>query len=168
MRRDLGEPLPDCSLPSGVTTSTWKPELVKLFAQAYEPAFADRPGFPGWSSAEWINRVTANDLVSEWTLLASNLDAPLGFVIGCADSSISPPGGYVWQIGVAADQRRRGIGSALLVESMGRMQAAGSPWVQLVVNTDNPVAILAYERLGLQVVGRRARYEHIATAGISA
>ena len=57
------------------------------------------------------------------------------------------------------DQRRRGIASALLVESMRRMQAQGAPSAQLAVHVNNPGAIRAYQRLGFTTIGRRARYE---------
>ena len=162
MRRDLRTALPDPSFPAGTTVAEWRPELAQWFFQAYEPAFRDRPGFPGWNDIEWTIRVTSNDLVPHWTLLVSAPDTPLGYVIGCSDASTTPGSGFVWQIGVIPRERRRGIASALLVESMRRMQAEGAPYVHLTVHTDNPSAIRAYERLGFEIVGRRAEYERAA------
>jgi mycothiol synthase len=162
MRRDLRLPLPDCHLPPGVTLAIWQPGLAEQFYQAYHAAFRDRPGFPGWSADEWITQVTSNDLIPNWSLLVRAADVPLGFIIGCVDATRTPPGGYVWQIGVIPSQRRRGLASALLVESMRRMQAAGSPWAELIVHLNNPGAIQAYARLGFTTIGRRARYERSA------
>ncbi len=159
MRRDLQQPLPDRPLPEGVTLTTWQPEVAGQFFQAYHAAFRERPGFPGWSAAEWIGHVTGNDLRPEWTLLAYAGDAPLGFVIGTIDLTGSPPGGYVWQIGVVPEARRRGLASALMVESLRRMQAAGAPCAELLVHTNNPGAFQAYAGLGFITIGRRARYE---------
>lgn len=159
MRRDLRHPIPRHSLPDGAILVPWTQRSAEQFSRAYGPAFVDRPGFPGWSAREWINRATANDLVPEWSLLARADDRALGFVIGCLDHSTSPPSGFIWQIGVVAGERKRGIGSALLVASMRRMQAADSPTAQLTVHTDNPNAIRVYERLGFEIAGRRARYE---------
>ena len=150
--------LPDASLVARFDVQTWSEESAPRFAAAYAPAFSDRPGFPGWSEHEWIEHVTANDLVPDWSLLANIDDKPAGFVIACTDSSLDPPGGYVWQVGVVASERGAGIGSGLMVESMKRMKAAGARWVDLTVHTDNPRAIHVYERLGFAVVGRRARY----------
>jgi mycothiol synthase len=162
MRRDLQLPLPVQPLPEGVTFTTWQPEVAEQFFQAYHAAFRERPGFPGWTAAEWIGHVTGNDLVPEWTLLARAGDVPLGFVIGTIDLTGSPPGGYVWQIGVVPAARRRGLASALMAESLRRMQAAGAPCADLTVHTNNPGAIQAYAGLGFVTIGRRARYERSA------
>jgi mycothiol synthase len=162
MRRDLVLPVPDRALPRSVTITSWQPELAEQFYQAYHAAFRERPGFPGWSAAEWIAQVTDNDLIPEWTLLARAGGVPLGFVIGNIDLTTVPPGGFVWQIGVIPAQRRRGLGSALMVETMRRMQAEGAAWVQLAVHTNNPGAIETYSQLGFITIGRRARYERIA------
>jgi mycothiol synthase len=162
MRRDLLLPLPDSAFPQDMMITTWQPSLAEQFFQAYETAFRDRPGFPGLSASEWIDQVTGDDLIPEWSLLALASGEALGFVIGTIDLSTLPPGGYVWQIGVIPALRRRGLGSALLVEAIRRMQAAGVPAVQLTVHADNPGAIQAYARLGFTTVGRRARYERVA------
>ncbi len=159
MRRDLRLPIPTHAIPGGAILVPWTATSAEQFARAYRPAFMDRPGFPGWSAGEWIDRATANDLVPEWSLLARVDDRALGFVIGCLDLSTTPPSGFIWQVGVVAGERKRGIGSALLVESMRRMQAADSRTVQLTVHIDNPNAIRVYERLGFEIAGRRARYE---------
>jgi mycothiol synthase len=161
MRRDLDMPLPDQRLPDGVTLTAWQPVVAEEFYRAYHAAFRGRPGFPGWSAAEWIARVTENDHIPEWSLLARAGGVPLGFVIGNTDLTTDPPGGFVWQIGVVPAARRRGLGSALLVETMRRMRAAGAPWADLTVHTNNPGAIQTYAELGFVTIGRRARYERI-------
>jgi ribosomal protein S18 acetylase RimI-like enzyme len=161
MRRDLRQPLPGPALPDGVVLATWQPETAGHFFQAYHAAFQERPGFPGYSADEWICGVNGNDLVAEWTLLARAGDAPLGFVIGALDLTADPPGGYVVQIGVVPAARRRGLASALMVEALRRMQAAGAPCADLTVHLNNPGAIAAYTGLGFIPIGRRARYERI-------
>lgn len=162
MERDLALPLPDRSLPPDVTITYWQPDLADEFFHAYHAAFQERPGFPGYSAEEWITRVTEDDYIPEWSLLARVEGVPAGFVIGAVDLTSDPPGGYIWQIGVIPAQRRRGLGSALLVETMRRMQAEGTVAALLTVHTNNPGAILAYSQLGFTTVGRRARYERFA------
>lgn len=162
MQYDLRQPVPDRPLPPGVTVANWRPELAEQFFEAYQAAFRERPGFPGWSAAEWIGYVTENDHRPEWTLLASAGGAPAGFVVGNADLTTDPPGGYVWQIGVIPEQRRRGLASALLLATMRQMQESGAASVQLTVNSNNPGAIQAYSALGFQTTGRRARYERVS------
>lgn len=162
MSRELHLPIPERALAREVSITSWQPDLAEQFFKAYDAAFHDRPGFPGWSAAEWIGRVTENDFKPEWTLLARAGDVPLGFVIGNIDLTTVPPGGYVWQIGVIPAQRRRGLASALMTETMRRMQAAGLASVLLLVHTNNPGAIETYNQLGFVTIGRRARYERIA------
>ncbi len=162
MARDLHQPLPFRPLPSDVTITEWQPDLADQFFQAYHASFRERPGFPGYSAKEWINRVTENDLKPEWSLLARVDGVPVGFVIGNIELTIDPPGGHIWQVGVVPAQRRRGISSALLVEMMRRMQAEGALTALLTVNVNNPGAELAYSQLGFSTIGRRARYERAA------
>lgn len=161
MRRDLRQPLPDRPLPEGVTLTPWQPEAADDFFQAYHAAFRERPGFPDPSAADWIAGVLGDDIVLEWTLLARAGDLPLGFILGTLDLTADPPGGYVAQIGVVPAARRRGLASALMVESLRRMQAAGAPCADLTVHLNNPGAIEAYAGLGFVTIGRRARYERV-------
>jgi mycothiol synthase len=161
MRRDLHQLLPDQPLPEGVTLTAWQPGVAEEFYQAYHAAFRERPGFPGWNSAEWIIQVNDDDHMPEWSLLARAEGVPLGFVIGDANLTTDPPGGYIWQIGVVPTLRRRGLGSVLLVETMRRMQAAGAPWADLTVNINNPGAIQTFAGLGFVKIGQRARYERL-------
>jgi mycothiol synthase len=158
MRRDLNQPLPDRPFSPDVTISAWQPALAGQFFQAYDAAFRERPGFPGWTAAEWVDHWTTDNFKPEWSLLAGAGDVPLGFLIA-ADN---PPYGFVVQVGVIPAQRRRGLCSALMVESMRRMQAAGELGTQLTVHVNNPGAIQTYAQLGFATVGRRARYERIA------
>ncbi|MGH8630891.1 MAG: GNAT family N-acetyltransferase, partial [Burkholderiales bacterium] len=159
MRRDLHLPLPDRPVPRDVMITSWQPALANQFFRAYEASFRERPGFPGLSATEWISRRTDDDnFKPEWSLLARAGDVPLGFLAAGTEH----PGGFVVQIGVIPGQRRRGLGSALMVETMRRMQAAGAASAQLTVNVNNPGAIQAFAELGFATVGRRARYERIA------
>ena len=161
LRRDLRQPLPGQPLPAGVTVTAWQPAVAEQFYQAYHAAFRERPGFPGWSSAEWIAQVNDVGHMPGWSLLASAAGVPLGFVIGYAIPTTDPPGGYIWQVGVVPAARRGGLASALIIEAMRRMQAAGAPWVDLTVNANNLGAMQAFAGLGFIKIGQRARYERV-------
>ncbi len=160
MERDLRLPLPDSLLPAGMSITTWQPALAEQFFEAYEAAFRERPGFPGYSAAQWISDCNENEnFKQEWSLLARTGDGfPAGFVVASAEHL----GGFVVQVGVIPEQRRRGIASALIVETLRRMQAAGKNGAQLTVNLNNPGAIQTYRVLGFAIAGRRARYERSA------
>ncbi len=157
MRRDLNLPIPDRPFPPGVTITTWQTALASEFFQAYDAAFRERPGFPGWNAAEWVDHWTTDNFKPEWSLLAREGDVPVGFLI----ATTNPPHGFVVQVGVIPTQRRRGFGSGLLVETMRRMQAGGAASVQLIVYVNNPGAIQTYVQLGFVTIGHRARYERI-------
>lgn len=159
MRHDLHLPLPDDALPPDVTLTHWQPDLAEQFFQAYDASFRDRPGFPGWSAAEWLAWVVDDYFRPEWSLLAHVAGVPVGFLIGTAET----PDGFVLQVGVTPAMRRRKLGSVLLVEAMRRMKADGAASTQLTVNTNNPGAIQTYTRLGFATIGRRARYEQRET-----
>jgi len=158
MRRDLSLPLPDRPFPADVTIANWEPDLADQFFRAYQPSFRDRPGFPGFTAAEWIfQRTDDENFKPEWSLLARLGELPVGFL----NAGTGNPGGFIVQIGVIPGQRRRGLGSALMVETMRRMQAAGERDAELTVNVNNPGAIQVYDKLGFTAVGRRARYERV-------
>lgn len=163
MQRDLTAPLPDLPLAAETIFSEWRPELGGQFFQAYQAAFRERPGFPGYSASEWIGQVTENDHKPKWSLLATVGTEPAGFVIGDLDLTADPPDGYINQVGVVPAYRRRGICSALLVETMRRMQMDGARVATLAVHTNNPGAIRAYSQLDFRVSGHRARYERLAS-----
>ena len=66
---------------------------------------------------------------------------------------------HVAEVGlmVAADQRRRGIGSALMAEAMKWARSAGITKVELEVFPHNAPAIALYRKLGFEEEGRRRR-----------
>jgi mycothiol synthase len=151
MRRDLQAALPDAPFPLGVALAEWTPALAGQFFEAYQAAFRERPGFPGWSADQWIEWTTGDDgFHPQMSLLAHDGEQPVGFIV-CDDA-------WIVQVGTHPAWRGRGLGAALVVEALRRFAAAGAEHVTLDVNANNPGAARVYARLGFQVVGRRARY----------
>ena len=157
MRRNLDLPLADYAFPPGVTIADWDPALADQFFQAYDAAFRERPGFPGYATAEWVDSWMTDRFRPEWSMLARSGDESLGFLMATSN----PPHSFIMQVGVIPAQRRRGLASALMAETMRRMQRAGAISVQLTVNVNNPGAIQTYTQRGFVPIGRRARYERI-------
>ena len=152
MRRATDAPIPDAPLPQGVTLVEWTPERAEAFYTAYAASFADRPGTPGWTAAEWIAWATDDeDFRPDLSLLALSGATPVGFVIGS--------NGWLVQMGVRPEWRARGLGGALIAEVFRRFQRDGQPHILLDVNVNNPGAAQVYTRLGFKTIGRRARYE---------
>jgi mycothiol synthase len=138
--------------PDGSTLLEWGAAAAGASFDAYEMAFRDRPGFPGWSRSEWIDRLTGDpDFVPEASLCVLLNGAPAGFVV------CSP--GWIDQVGVVPSHRRIGLGSALVTEATSRMRAAGLRVARLHVNANNPEARATWRRLGWRESGRRGRFE---------
>jgi mycothiol synthase len=151
MRRDLRLPLPETAPPPEIVLATWAAERAGLFFEAYDASFRDRPGFPGWSAAEWIEWIAGDDeFLPDHSLVATRAGQPIGFIACSA--------GWIVQVGVRPADRGRGLAAALIVEALRRFRAAGTDEVLLDVNVNNPQAERVYTRLGFETIGRRARY----------
>lgn len=154
MRYDLraGGP-PGAALPPGLALHEWTPDLAARFFAAYEAAFRERPGFPGWPAERWVAWTAGDDeFRPQWSLLAAGPDGDgdAGFVTSAE--------GWIVQVGVVPAWRGRGVGGALVAEALRRMRAEGVDKALLDVNVDNPAARL-YTRLGFTKLGRRAKFQ---------
>jgi len=153
MTYSLADGLPEAPPAGDVVFTEWSDSLAERFFAVYEAAFRDRPGFPGWSAAEWITWIRDDeDFRADLTLLASAAGADVGFLAG-------EGGGWIAQLGVVPAARRQAVASTLIIEVLRRMLADGQTQATLNVNINNPGAIAAYRRLGFRRTGRRARYE---------
>jgi ribosomal protein S18 acetylase RimI-like enzyme len=157
MRRDHAIPLPEISLPPDVTFTDWDPALADEFFQAYHAAFRERPGFPNWNIDQWVDNWTSDNdhFKPGWSILARAAGEPAAFLMASSD----PPDCFVMQVGVVPSQRRRGLASAIITETMRRSLAAGAVSTQLTVATNNPSAIQTYISIGFETIGRRAKYD---------
>ncbi len=125
----------------------------RRFHGVFESAFRDRPGFPGTPADEWIAENEEDDEFQPgWSVLAT--------VPGVGDAGFMTSAvGWVVQVGVRPQARGRGIGAALVCESLRRTAADGAAAAWLDVNVDNPGAAALYCRLGFTDAGRRARFQ---------
>lgn len=154
MRTDVVTTSARARLPAGVSLLAWAPQLADRFFEAYQAAFRDRPGFPGWSKGKWTDWATGDgDFRPEASYVACCGDLAVGFIV-CADE-------FIVQVGVPPEWRGRGIASALVVAALSILRAAGTRHAFLDVNVNNPGALRLYERLGFEKIGRRARFVRI-------
>jgi mycothiol synthase len=157
MSADLGglgqATCPAREVPPGLALKSWTAELAPAFFAAYDAAFRDRPGFPGWSQHDWLTRTTNDErFVPALSRLAVDESGePAGFVIVGAN--------WIEQIGVVPCWRGCGLGNALLATVMSGIAAAGYGTCWLAVATNNPEATRLYRRAGFADAGRRGRYE---------
>jgi mycothiol synthase len=157
MERDLsGVSVARSRWPDGATLLEWSDDTASASFDVYQAAFRERPGFPGWSRSEWIERVCGDrDFAPQASLCVLIGGMPAGFVV--CDR------GWVDQVGVTPEHRRRGLATALVNEATSRMRAHGIRTARLHVNTNNPRALATWRRLGWHVSGGRGRFERELT-----
>ena len=66
--------------------------------------------------------------------------------------------GYISNVAVAPEARRRGIGAQLVKAILDRSKELGLSFVTLEVRAGNQAAIRLYQKQGFQEVGRRKNY----------
>ena len=66
--------------------------------------------------------------------------------------------GYISNVAVAPEARRKGIGDALIEELMRRAELLGLAFVTLEVRQSNAQAAALYEKHGFTAVGKRKNY----------
>lgn len=96
-----------------------------------------------WGRDGDLGVIADGDAGAAWIRLFTEDDHGYGFVA---------PDVPELSIGVMAEERGRGVGTALLDELLVRAAAAGHRAVSLSVETDNP-AVRLYERFGFERVG---------------
>jgi ribosomal protein S18 acetylase RimI-like enzyme len=97
-----------------------------------------------------------NDPQADFTLALGSPDATIllawvGAVLaGSVMTGFDGHRGWVYYLAVAPEQRREGLGRALMAAAEAWLAARGCPKVQLMVREDNQAALGFYEALGLE------------------
>ena len=109
-----------------------------------------------WSAAQFEEEIRSprTAALGAWTVGDSGDEALVGM---CFTSTVLDEASLT-SLAVHPRLRRRGIGEALVCESMARAQAAGAARFLLEVRLGNEAALRLYGRCGLTVAGRRPRY----------
>ena len=152
MRREVLSTPMRSDLPHGVQMLPWSTPRASLFFDAYSAAFAERPGFPGWSEDEWVAWTTEDeDFHAGHSKVALDRHGrPIGFVTVGAD--------WIVQLGVVPDARGQRLGEALVAAALAGIFTSGYRDCWLAVGTNNPTAHRLYERCGFADSGMRGKY----------
>jgi mycothiol synthase len=152
MRRDLSAPLPELTLPEGVTLRTFRPgsddaQWLALNAAA----FADHPEQGRWTAKDLQQRMAELWFDPPGFLLAERDGRLVGFHWtkvhgGTADGD--EPIGEVYVVGVAASERGNGLGRALTIAGLQHLRSLSLAAAMLYVDEENEAAIRLYTKLG--------------------
>jgi len=171
MRRDLSTPIPERPLPDGIRIIPWESERDAQALQVTNAAFDDHWGSAPLTPEQWKLFVTGSTTFRrEFSLMALDGGELAGACINrvLADE-IDRTGireGWIGTLGVLKSGRGRGIGTALLCESMRLFKAAGYSVAGLSVDTENLTGALGiYERLGFISIQRSLTYAKQLTPG---
>jgi len=154
--RSLDGQLPTGQLPSGLTERAWDGASAPLFFQAYAAGFRDRLGEIVPVEDEWIAEYTQEDEHFRPDLSQVVLDgeSPVGFVT----CEVAGETGWISQIAVVQEQRRKGLAQILLVGALQRLQQAGCRQAALHVNVNNARAQAVFYNAGFTHRLLRVKY----------
>jgi len=160
MQIDLSETPERPVWPDGIKLQTFeqgcRSDLVEIHTLV-QKAF-DKPGRTPQSYEDWCKTMTREDIFEPelWFLARSGER-----IIGVCLCYNYPELGWVRQLGVAEDWRRRGLGSAFLRHSFSVFWQRGMKKVGLGVAADNDRAKSLYEQNGMYVKREYVEYMKI-------
>jgi GNAT superfamily N-acetyltransferase len=139
--------IPEVPIPPEYTVRHWDRMSAPLFYHAYDSAFRDRPGFPGWDESRWCATYTgSDDFQPRHCLVVLDGPEPAGYAVCWIEADT----GWIIQMGVRPEWRGQGLGAAILSQVMQSFAEAGLKTAALEVATNNPTARRLYERLGFE------------------
>lgn len=106
-------------------------------------------------SAPWSEKAITETMQGDSVFLVAEED---GKVVGYIGSYHCHPEGYVTNVAVAPEMRRRGIGRALVEELIARGKGLSLSFWTLEVRESNEGAIALYSSIGFKKVGKRPRF----------
>jgi len=160
MRADLATALaatPRPPVPEGIRVAPYTPEHVDGVYRAHMDAFADHWGFQGRAQHEWVQTtVDAPSFRPDLSRVAFDGDDVAGYVLSYdAIDDLH----HIGQVGTRRPWRRRGLASALVVDTMAAAADAGKATATLGVDADSLTgAVGVYERVGFSVLTRFVAY----------
>ncbi len=163
MQRPGLEELPPATLPEGLEFRPVRPEHLPAVWETKEEAFRDHWGYAPKTRADY--EAWEQDPNNDLGLWVAAWEGER--IAGITLNSIYPEDnarygflrGMINTVGVRRDYRKRGLGRALLVESMRLLRARGMTEAALGVDTGSETgALRLYESVGFRVLERDVVY----------
>jgi mycothiol synthase len=158
MEMPLEGPPPPAAWPEGVRVRTFDLERDARAVHALvEEAFADNERHDAQSFEEWQAFMIDREAFEPGLWFVAESEGSVVGVVLCPDYGGE---GWVRQLAVAREWRRRGLGTALLRQAMSEFHRRGRDRIGLVVDSWNRTgAKELYERAGMHVAREHTRME---------
>jgi len=165
MERPAAEPVPPAVLPEGFTVRPLAgPSEVAAYAELHRAAFGSANMTAAWRARTLVQPEYLPDL----DLVVAAPDGRLAaFCVGWLDRQ-GPDGtvlGQVEPLGVHPDFQGQGLGRAVLLESLRRMQEHGATLLTVETDTYRDAAFALYQSAGFRVAHDIWVYRRDFTAG---
>ena len=108
-------------------------------------------------SVPWTRQQIISQLPDDNHVFIAAVDGD-GRVLGYVNAAVVVDEGYISNVAVAPEQRRQGIGDALIGEMRARAERLGLAFVTLEVRASNAAARALYKKHGYTDVGTRKNY----------
>ncbi len=109
-------------------------------------------------SRPWSKRMLGEELENACAAFLVAEDADSGQVVGYAGVLVMADEGYITNVAVFPEYRRRGIGAQIIEVFMNFARANRLAFLTLEVRPSNAAAIALYQGFGFEEVGRRKNY----------
>lgn len=163
MTRAINEPLPDAPLPSGLQVRSVTEADYRAVYEAHTESFRDHWGFHEQTFEEFMRWSDDVDFHPELWKVAWDGDQIAGQVLNFfnegENNEYQRKRGYTEAISVRRPWRKRGLASALVVQSIAMFKEMGMTETALGVDAENPSGALnLYQGLGYKEVHRNMIY----------
>ena len=170
MVRDLSEPFPDAPLPEGLEIRPVENEHIWQIFRAANEAFEDHWGYRPLTDTEFEGWMKSPNFRPELWKVAWEEDQVAGSVQNFynpeENQTFNRKRGYTEGISTRRPWRRRGLASALIVESMRMFKEMGMTETSHGVDSQNTSgALRLYQRLGYQVFKQHTIYRKSMNSG---
>lgn len=154
MRCELPPAFKVPALPAGYRWHPWRDALADVYADVLRRAFIDEPDsqlFPSLGSETGCRMLVrairdVSNFCPEATWLIEGPSGAAGAILGMIELG----DGSIQNLAVVPEARERGLGTALIVQSLAGFASAGVLTVELEVTVANCSAMALYRRLGFR------------------
>ena len=109
-------------------------------------------------SRPWSRKMLAEELENQCAAFLAAQDGDTGKVVGYAGLLVVADEGYITNVAVRPDCRRRGVAGQILQVFLDFAQAQGLAFLTLEVRDSNAPAAALYASLGFAQIGLRKNY----------